>query len=137
MKVDKDALISYIRRNPRIKTADLRVEFGHGMLAHNFQAILYGLEKSGAIKSDTPNKRTKLWVVDEDRLEEIKNEWHGEIVPPRQYNLMRAPPLIAPQMQCVRNGADAHAAIPSRTGSDRIAYVRPTHMCSSLKGGMQ
>lgn len=42
-----------------------------------------------------------------------------------------------PRMECTRPGADAHTAIPSRRGPDRVPHQRPIHMCSSLKGGMQ
>lgn len=142
MNADHKAIQDYLLQHGPQTTVKLFARLGAGVVSEGgFKQRLWNAQKGGFIRLTSGHGVPGIWAaVEEYQPAPVKApapSYAGQIVPPRQYDLMRAPPLVHHDMQPSRPGAANHQQYASRRGDDLIAHQRPIHMCSQLKGGMQ
>ena len=103
-----------------------------GISVGAFRKRLERMEIAGHIANNAMQNQRGSWSV-------VPVRSVGDTpAPPRQYDMLKAPPLVHHDMQPVRRGASDHELLyASRRGDDLVRYQQPIHMCSALRGGMQ
>lgn len=113
-------ICEFIATNGPCATSDLKKRFGRDRTKARFILTLSGMSGRGQIDNIAPRGKEGLWAlstaapVAEAQAQATPEKWVGQKVPPRQYDVMRAPDWVPPAMTTPRPGADAHSEFKSR-----------------------
>lgn len=114
------SIYEFIAANGPCATSDLKKRFGRDRTKARFILTLSGMSSRGQIDNIAPRGKEGLWalstaapVAPVAEVQATPEKWVGQKTPPRQYDVMRAPPWVPPSMTTPRPGADAHSAFKS------------------------
>ena len=131
----REAVHAYLMANGPASTATIAELFSKQFCLQpkTFRNHLTKMQTIGLVKNIGRYRQPGIW-----RALPIKKAPAptGEIAPPRQFNVMTAPPLVAIEMQVNRPGAANAERYASRRGDELVPHRQPIHMCSQLKGSM-